>query len=160
MTILIDGDITNLKYIKITGNKYEHRFIVEKSLKRPLKSTEIIHHLDYNKRNNIPTNLVVCPNDAYHFLLHARTNCLNDGYHPDIYHYCTFHKQYEKRENFSTRKSWSGLHNMCKEATNEYKRLKGYNKDKFTWRAAMHQQVRRAVERKLASSLVKEGCRL
>lgn len=58
-------------------SKYEHQAIVEKAIGRRLPSTARIHHVDENRLNNSPSNLVVCPNDAYHRLLHLRTEALN-----------------------------------------------------------------------------------
>lgn len=34
--------------------------------------------MDGNKLNNDGSNLVICPNDAYHKLLHLRTRALNE----------------------------------------------------------------------------------
>lgn len=47
-------------YIRIRINKkyvYEHRYIMEKYLERPLKRNEIIHHIDGDKTNNNINNL-------------------------------------------------------------------------------------------------------
>lgn len=50
------------KYKKIRiGNKVidEHRYIMEQFLGRKLKSNEIVHHIDGNKRNNNLSNLEI-----------------------------------------------------------------------------------------------------
>lgn len=39
---------------------YLHRIIAEQTLGRSLKIGEIVHHLDEDKTNNLPENLVVC----------------------------------------------------------------------------------------------------
>ncbi|MCC3459783.1 MAG: HNH endonuclease [Oscillatoriales cyanobacterium] len=39
---------------------YLHRIIAEQTLGRSLKPGEIVHHMDEDKTNNSPENLVVC----------------------------------------------------------------------------------------------------
>lgn len=56
---------------------YEHRLIAEKVLGRSLKGDECIHHADENGRNNDKRNLVICPSDDYHKLLHQRMRALS-----------------------------------------------------------------------------------
>ena len=46
--------------IKIDGiKKYEHRHIMEQIIKRPIKRTESVHHIDENRQNNSPDNLIL-----------------------------------------------------------------------------------------------------
>ena len=62
-------------YVYISVNKQqklEHVVIAEKALGRVLKKPELVHHADCNKSNNSPSNLVICPDDLYHQLLHKR----------------------------------------------------------------------------------------
>lgn len=42
-----------------TYGRHTHRIVAEKILGRPLKEGEIVHHIDGNKRNNDPSNLMV-----------------------------------------------------------------------------------------------------
>ncbi len=45
-------------YEKMHG-RHTHRVVAERKLGRPLKAGEIVHHIDGNKRNNDPDNLMV-----------------------------------------------------------------------------------------------------
>jgi len=55
----------------------EHILVVERALGHYLPTTARVHHVDEDKTNNAPPNLVVCQNDAYHFLLHQRQRALD-----------------------------------------------------------------------------------
>jgi len=39
--------------------RYEHQIVAEDLLGRPLESNEVVHHIDANRSNNSPDNLVV-----------------------------------------------------------------------------------------------------
>ena len=58
------------------GAVSEHVLIAEKAIGRRLPSGAEVHHVDQNKINNAPSNLVICPSRAYHRLLHMRTEAL------------------------------------------------------------------------------------
>jgi hypothetical protein len=53
-----------------------HRFLAEQALGRPLPKQVKVHHLDNNPSNNEKGNLVICPNEMYHRLLHRRARML------------------------------------------------------------------------------------
>lgn len=52
------------------GYVYEHVLVAEKTIKRRLLPDEEVHHLDLNRSNNSPDNLVVLSSEA-HVKLHA-----------------------------------------------------------------------------------------
>lgn len=59
------------------SGKLVHQAIVEKVLGFSLPFGVEIHHLDNDGHNNANSNLVVCPDHAYHALLHMRTKALD-----------------------------------------------------------------------------------
>tara|TARA_R110000868_G_scaffold102014_3_gene280903 strand:- start:4635 stop:5108 length:474 start_codon:yes stop_codon:yes gene_type:complete len=152
---LIDGDmlVDANGYKRTTGDRYEHRVIVETVLGRSLQGTECVHHVDRNRSNNISTNLVVCPDQKYHLLLHARQKVVDLKGDPNTDKYCSYHMCLHNQGEFSTSPSnYDNLHNNCRTATNEYRKIKGY-KTAWGWRGRMHQQSRRAVKSGKASKL-------
>jgi len=56
------------------GYVYEHRFVAEQILGRPLQNNEIVHHKDNVKTNNNPDNLEIVKSIAHHKVKH-RKNC-------------------------------------------------------------------------------------
>lgn len=55
---------------RANGTILEHRYIASEMLGRPLKKAETVHHLDENKTNNNPENLVVFRTSADHSRFH------------------------------------------------------------------------------------------
>lgn len=47
------------------------KFVAEQMLGRPLKKGEVVHHIDNNKRNNQPSNLMVFKSQKEHAKWHA-----------------------------------------------------------------------------------------
>ena len=74
------GSITTYGYFRLgtNGNKKdEHILIAEHALGRSLPLGASVHHIDGIKTNNDKHNLVICPNQKYHKLLHQRTDSIN-----------------------------------------------------------------------------------
>jgi hypothetical protein len=85
---------------KMIGKCYVHKGIAEKTLGRKLKYGECVHHIDYNTFNNSNNNLVICPNEEYHKLLHIRTDALNITGDANKRR-CTYCKKYDDVDNMT-----------------------------------------------------------
>lgn len=142
---IYEGHINNIGYFIYKG-EYLHRYIAERALGRKLKSDEHVHHVDYDKLNNHPSNLVICKNN-YHKLLHARTDTINAGFDPNTHLRCSHCKTYHPKSDFYTNPNkYSGYSNNCNSSTSEYKKRKGLNKSKFDWWDRLQQQYRRVAK--------------
>lgn len=56
-------------YTKTYG-RHTHRIVAEQMLGRPLKPGEVVHHIDCDKRNNSPENLMIFASQALHAKYH------------------------------------------------------------------------------------------
>jgi hypothetical protein len=69
------GTINSAGYRQTTRNGVivlEHILIAERALGKRLPPGAQVHHVDRDRSNNANTNLVICPDAAYHRLLHRR----------------------------------------------------------------------------------------
>jgi hypothetical protein len=114
------GTVTVYGYLAVGqgGKKQgEHRLIVEKAIGRPLKWPEEVHHLNENKLDNRPENLVVCPDRAYHKLLHVRQAAFDACGHYD-YRKCPFCGKHDDPANMKHNKSSRYFfHRECRNKT-------------------------------------------
>lgn len=85
------------KYLHSNG-KDCHVEVAERALGHPLPKGAEVHHVDRNRHNNDPHNLVICPSTAYHRLLHIRADALDACGHAD-WRKCKYCKQYDAPEN-------------------------------------------------------------
>jgi hypothetical protein len=56
------------------GYVFEHRLVMEKKLDRYLLAKEVVHHKDYDKKNNRIENLVLFPDQKAHIAWHIRND--------------------------------------------------------------------------------------
>lgn len=55
-----------------TFGQHSHRWVAELMLGRELKPGEVVHHIDGDKRNNKPSNLMVFPSQKEHLEWHRK----------------------------------------------------------------------------------------
>jgi hypothetical protein len=55
------------------GYKRNNRIIAEKKIGRPLKRTEIVHHINGDKLDDRPENLYICRSRSEHNTIHRET---------------------------------------------------------------------------------------
>ena len=92
--------------------KFEHVLVVEQALGKPLPSEAVVHHVDGDPLNNNPKNLVVCPNQEYHMLIHRRQRALDACGHADWLK-CKYCKQYDAVENLYVNPKGYASHRAC-----------------------------------------------
>lgn len=123
------GYIDNSGYsvIYVEGvRKLEHVKVAEDALGKSLPRGVDVHHVDRDKLNNRPNNLVICPNRAYHKLIHQRMDALEACGHTN-WRKCGICKQYDAPENLYIQKG-NVYHQKC--ATSYRRNL---SRGKFTW---------------------------
>ena len=75
------GNINAAGYVDVMIGRrrtYEHILVAEKALGRRLPKGAVVHHANKKRSDNTPTNLVICPNETYHRLLHRRMKALRN----------------------------------------------------------------------------------
>jgi hypothetical protein len=100
------------------GYVKEHLVIAEKALGKPLLSKHPVHHFNDLKADNANTNLVICENNAYHKLLHARQRIVRLGGDPNVVKKCGVCKQLIDKADFHANAAMpDGLNQNCKVCT-------------------------------------------
>lgn len=84
------------------GRSYqgEHVLVAERVLGRPLPTGACVHHVDFDKTNNDPSNLVICESASYHAIIHARLRALRACGDPGK-RSCSYCHEWDHVENMS-----------------------------------------------------------
>lgn len=91
-----------------------HVLLAEKALGKKLPKGVVVHHIDSNGLNNDPSNLVICPDEAYHQLLHLRMRALAECGNAD-WRKCPYCKEWDAVEYLmKTKKAYT--HQHCRAA--------------------------------------------
>lgn len=89
-----------------------HVVIAEHALGREMPAGVQVHHVDYDSSNSVPGNLVICPNQDYHYLLHVRTDALNACGNAN-WRKCQFCKTWDAPEKM-VQKNRVNYHALCR----------------------------------------------
>ena len=117
-----------MEYVAGRGRVFVHIHVAEKAFGKSLPPRAEVHHWNENKQNNVGSNLVICPDETYHTLLHQRTKafeaCGNANYRK-----CCFYQQWDDPVNLMIRGgagSISYRHRACYNKANRdrYQRIK------------------------------------
>lgn len=131
MTVaLLDGDawVDKSGYLRHGADKYVHVTVAEQALGKPMPQGAVVHHVDGDKKNNEPSNLVICPNQRYHMMLHTRAAWIEDGINPNTERRCSGCKQTLLKDKFPRNAAkWDGRHHACRECSNAARRGKQYS---------------------------------
>lgn len=71
-------ELDGKRYAKRFGKKLSH-IRAEKALGRPLRGTELVHHVDPSDKYGSTGPLVICPDQAYHALIEVRGRALRES---------------------------------------------------------------------------------
>ena len=100
------------------GRIYEHRYVVERIRGKALPKRAQVHHVNGDPTDNRPSNLVVCPDNKYHGLLHARQRVRDLGGDPRRQKFCFMCRKLVDKSNFHVNRRYGDeLHNACKPCT-------------------------------------------
>jgi hypothetical protein len=99
---------------RATGVVYEHILIAERALGKPLPPKAEVHHVNGDKQDNRPENLVICPDAAYHKLLEARTRRLNMWGRLDIKQCLDCLTVFPLTEFYKNARMWDRKDDRCK----------------------------------------------
>ncbi len=110
------GTFSKKGYLTFRGRQM-HVILIEKILGKKLPKDAEVHHINGNKADNRHENLVVCPDQVYHALLHMRQKALEECGNAN-YFKCWYCKKYDDPKNMyfpsnGKRQRNRGYHREC-----------------------------------------------
>ncbi len=102
--------------VRVNGvERLEHLVVAEKALGHSLPRKARVHHVNENRQDNRPENLVICPDDNYHKLLHQRMRAMKATGHAD-WRKCQFCQQWSAPSCIVITKLGASFHRDCRNA--------------------------------------------
>lgn len=92
----------------IAGKVMEHVLIAERALGRLLPAGVVVHHIDHDRANNAPANLVILQSQGEHMELHRKEGVRRAGGNPWTDHWCGGCRQVKASAEFYDRPMPSG----------------------------------------------------
>ena len=126
------GSINKAGYVDVRENgrrTYQHIVVAEKALGRPLPDGAVVHHANENKKDNRPDNLVICPSEAYHQLLHRRMKAIAVCGNPD-WRKCWVCQKYDEPSALKFRKNGKQCAHLACEQEKAKQRWEGIKSGK------------------------------
>lgn len=125
------GQTIDNGYIKVffpgRGYVWRSHIVAEKALGKRLPDGTIVHHINGDKQDDTPGNLVVCQDQGYHVLLHTRGRALKESGDPNK-RKCSICHKYDLPQNMVRQKSRGHAHSRCR-AEYERKRMNRKRKE-------------------------------
>jgi len=91
------------------GRVMEHILVAERQLGAYLPPGAVVHHIDENRQNNAPENLLVCENESEHKQIHVRLRALKACGHEDWLK-CPYCGKWDAPENMYIYKKKPSVH--------------------------------------------------
>jgi len=101
-----------------SGYVFNYILVAEKALGKPLPSKVAIHHVGSLDDDKL---IVICENNAYHLILHARKRIVEAGGNPNTQKICSKCKNVKDRILFNHTTQGDGRSNYCKECERLWK---------------------------------------
>lgn len=109
------GESINFFGYRSYRGELEHIKIAETTLGRKLPKGTVVHHVDENRLNNMPDNLVICSR-SYHMTIHARMRARDACGNPN-WKACQFCGKFDDLASLYTNpKGTSHYHKSCRAA--------------------------------------------